>query len=64
MTDPEAFYNREDLWTVATEVSLSEGGEQVTQAMQPNFVLMKTAGRKRGGVRGDSAIPRRPIEII
>src|SRR6202522_948821 len=41
MTDPEAFYNREDLWTVATEVGLSEGGQQVTQAMQPNFVLMR-----------------------
>ena len=26
MTDPEAFYNREDLWTVATEVGMSEGG--------------------------------------
>ena len=24
MTDPEAFYNREDLWTVATEVGMSE----------------------------------------
>jgi len=40
MTDPEAFYNREDLWTVATEVGMSAGGEQQTQAMQPNFVLM------------------------
>jgi uncharacterized membrane protein (UPF0182 family) len=44
MTDPEAFYNREDLWTVATEVGLSEGGQQVTQTMQPNFVLMKLPG--------------------
>ena len=44
MTDPEAFYNREDLWTVATEVSLGEGGQQTTQAMQPNFVLMKLPG--------------------
>ncbi len=44
MTDPEAFYNREDLWTVATEVSMSQGGEQVTQPMQPNFVLMKLPG--------------------
>jgi uncharacterized protein len=44
MTDPEAFYNREDLWTVATEVSMSPGGEQVTAAMQPNFVLMKLPG--------------------
>ncbi len=44
MTDPEAFYNREDLWTVATEVGLSEGSQQTTQAMQPNFVLMKLPG--------------------
>jgi uncharacterized membrane protein (UPF0182 family) len=44
MTDPEAFYNREDLWTVATEVGMSVGGEQATQAMQPNFVLMKLPG--------------------
>jgi uncharacterized protein len=44
MTDPEAFYNREDLWTVATEVGMGEGGEQTTQAMQPNFVLMKLPG--------------------
>jgi uncharacterized membrane protein (UPF0182 family) len=44
MTDPEAFYNREDLWTVATEVGMSAGGEQTTQAIQPNFVLMKLPG--------------------
>jgi uncharacterized protein len=44
MTDPEAFYNREDLWTVATEVGMSGGGEQTTQAVQPNFVLMKLPG--------------------
>ncbi|MFZ0394798.1 MAG: UPF0182 family protein, partial [Terracidiphilus sp.] len=41
MTDPVVFYNREDLWTVATEVGLGESGEQVTQPMEPNFVLMK-----------------------
>jgi uncharacterized protein len=44
MTDPGAFYNREDLWTVATEVGMSEGGGQTTQTMQPNFVLMKLPG--------------------
>ncbi len=44
MTDPEAFYNREDLWTVATEVGMGEGGAQTTQEMQPNFVLMKLPG--------------------
>jgi uncharacterized membrane protein (UPF0182 family) len=41
MTDAEAFYNREDLWTVATEVGMAEGGAQTTQMVQPNFVLMK-----------------------
>jgi uncharacterized protein len=41
MTNPEVFYNREDLWTVASEVGMSEGGGQVTQSMQPNYVLMK-----------------------
>jgi len=44
MTDPEAFYNREDLWTVASEVGMSAGGEQITQTVQPNFVLMKLPG--------------------
>jgi uncharacterized membrane protein (UPF0182 family) len=44
MTDPEAFYNREDLWTVASEVGLSESGEQRAQAIEPNFVLMKLPG--------------------
>jgi uncharacterized membrane protein (UPF0182 family) len=29
---------------VATEVGLGEGGQQTTQAMQPNFVLMKLPG--------------------
>ncbi len=41
MTDPGVFYNRDDLWTVATEVGMAEGGEQTTRVMQPNFVLMK-----------------------
>jgi len=44
MTDAAAFYNREDLWTVASEIGLSERGEQTTQSMQPNFVQMKLPG--------------------
>jgi len=58
MTDPEAFYNREDLWTVATEVGMSEGGEQTTQAMQPNFVLMKLPGE--AGVEFVEILPFTP----
>jgi len=44
MTNEGAFYNREDLWTVATEVGLGSGGEQTTQAIQPNYVMMKLPG--------------------
>ena len=44
MTNPEVFFNREDLWTVATETGLGEGGQQVVQAMAPNFVLMTLPG--------------------
>jgi uncharacterized membrane protein (UPF0182 family) len=44
MTDSEVFYNREDLWTVATETGMGDAGEQTAQAMQPNFVLMTWPG--------------------
>lgn len=44
MTDPEVFYNREDLWTVASEVGMGESGDQKTQSMEPNYVLMKLPG--------------------
>lgn len=44
MSDPEVFYNREDLWTVASEVGLSDSGDQQTQTMEPNYILMKLPG--------------------
>ena len=44
MTDPGVFYNREDLWTVASEVGMSDSGEQKTLTIEPNFVLMKLPG--------------------
>jgi len=47
MTDPEVFYNREDLWAVATEVASTAGREQSAQAIEPNFVLMTLPGEKR-----------------
>src|SRR5947207_591808 len=60
MTDPGAFYNREDLWTVATEVGMSEGGQQVTQTMEPNFVLMKLPGET--GVEFVEILPFTPAK--
>ena len=44
MNDPEVFYNREDLWAVASELGLSGSGEQQSQTMEPNYVLMKLPG--------------------
>src|SRR6516165_4770986 len=41
MTDPQVFYNREDLWAVASEVGMDESGQQRTLTMEPNYVLMK-----------------------
>ena len=43
MTDPSVFYNREDLWTVAS--SAASGEQQGASApMEPNFILMKLPG--------------------
>lgn len=44
MTHPEVFFNREDLWTVATETTSDANGQQTVQAMHPNYVLMKLPG--------------------
>ena len=44
MGDPAVFYNREDLWSVATEVSSDGQRGQVPQPMEPNFVLMRLPG--------------------
>jgi uncharacterized protein len=43
MTNPDVFYNREDLWSVATEVALPDQRQQV---MEPNFVLMTLPGER------------------
>ncbi|HXB22621.1 MAG TPA: UPF0182 family protein [Candidatus Solibacter sp.] len=44
MTDPEVFYNREDLWTVASQAGGDASGAQAAVPMEPNFVLMKLPG--------------------
>jgi len=58
MTNPEVFFNREDLWTVATETSLDSEGNQVVGPMQPNFVLMKLPGE--AGVEFVEILPFTP----
>jgi uncharacterized membrane protein (UPF0182 family) len=44
MSDPDVFYNREDLWTVASELGVSDAGDQQARTMEPNYVLMKLPG--------------------
>ncbi len=44
MTNPQVFFNREDLWTVATETRTENEGQQSVEAIQPNYVLMKLPG--------------------
>ena len=60
MRDPEVFYNREDLWSVASEVTLSEDREQVTRPLDPNYVLMTLPGEEAGS--GEKALEF--IEIL
>ena len=62
MTDPEVFYNREDLWNVASEVVMNDSGQQVTQTMQPHFVLMKLPGESGVDLSGDFALHARQPE--
>jgi uncharacterized membrane protein (UPF0182 family) len=58
MIDPETFYNREDLWTVASQVGLSNRGEQATEPMEPNFVLMSLPGGQK--LEFDDILPFTP----
>ena len=44
MTDPEVFYNREDLWTVASELGMSDSGEQAGAADGAELCADEAAG--------------------
>src|SRR2546427_2497055 len=43
MSNPDVFYNREDLWSVATEAGSTD---QRQHLMEPNFVLMRLPGER------------------
>ena len=57
MTDPDVFYNREDLWTVASEVR-GNNRDQAAQPVEPNFVLMTLPGES--GVEFVEILPFTP----
>jgi hypothetical protein len=47
MMDPEVFYNREDLWTVASDVPAGDQRDRASTPMEPNFVLMTLPGESK-----------------
>ena len=67
MRDPEVFYNREDLWSVASEVTLSEDREQVDAADRAELRADEAAGRDVARVRRDPAVhagqPEQPDRV-
>jgi uncharacterized membrane protein (UPF0182 family) len=47
MTNPAVFFNREDLWTVASQVGQNAQRQQAAQVMEPNFILMTLPGEQQ-----------------
>lgn len=44
MEDPDVFYNREDLWSVPSEVVSDGGRPQAARPVEPNFIVMRLPG--------------------
>jgi uncharacterized membrane protein (UPF0182 family) len=45
--NPKVFFQREDVWSVASQVGLNEQNQQATLPMEPYFVLMQLPGEKQ-----------------
>ena len=58
MTDPAVFFNREDLWTPATESTMDANGQPAAKEMEPNYVLMNLPGES--GVEFVNILPFTP----
>jgi uncharacterized membrane protein (UPF0182 family) len=46
--DTNSFFQREDLWNVARQVSLGEDKQQQEQSIEPYFVMMQLPGENKG----------------
>jgi uncharacterized membrane protein (UPF0182 family) len=44
--DAKAFFQREDVWSIASQVGVSKEGKQQSAALDPYFVLMQLPGEK------------------
>jgi len=45
--NPKVFFQREDVWSVASQVGLNEQNQQATVPMEPYFVLMQLPGERQ-----------------
>ena len=67
MTDPEVFYNREDLWTVASQGSSNSQREQAAEPVEAELRADEAPRRISDGVRGNPAVhagePEQPDRV-
>ena len=64
MTDPEVFYNREDLWTVATEVGMNDERRTSHAGDAAEFRADEAAGRDAVWSSSRFCRSRRPTGTI
>jgi hypothetical protein len=48
MTDPQAFYNNEDLWAIASETRIDDNGQHKQVPLDPYYVLLSLPGENAG----------------
>jgi uncharacterized protein len=45
--NPKVFFQREDVWSIAQQISINDKGEKESQAIDPYYVLMKLPGEQQ-----------------
>ena len=45
--NPKAFFQREDVWSVAQHITINEKGEKVSEPIDPYYVLMQLPGEQQ-----------------
>ena len=46
--NPRVFFQREDVWNIAQQITVNEKGEKLSTAIDPYFVLMQLPGEQQG----------------
>jgi len=45
--NPKMFFQREDVWSIAQQITINDKGEKVSEAIDPYYVLMKLPGEQQ-----------------